>query len=311
MLDLWALALSLLLLAVAGDQFVLGIARLASTIGARASVVGAVIGGLGASLPDLAVAAIATGGGDPQLAAGSLVGSTTANVCLALAVAALIEPIRVDSRTVRREAPASVAAVLLFAAFLLVRISAVEAIVAIALLPFALTILAVGARTDSPDELSREVADFYRAKARPRRELTRAILSLVAMVAGAELLVRSATVLAERFGVPKGLMGLSIGALGTSAPLIVIAIQAARRHEHDLVVGNVLGTNLFIAFGGSMILGLMGGAHTQLLGSVSVITMGTAVLASWIFMARGRILTRWEACVLLAMAPVAVLASAR
>src|SRR5439155_15685201 len=83
------------------------------------------------------------------------------------------------------------------------------------------------------------------------------IASTVGMVAGAELLVRAAASLAARLGIGQTFLGLTLVAVGTSAPLIAAAIQAARRGDHDLVVGNVLGGNLFIALGGGAIVGFL------------------------------------------------------
>src|SRR5437867_9846296 len=109
------LAAGRVLRVVAVDHFDLGAGRLATALRVRPTVVGAVIGGLGASLPELIVSSIASVRREPEIAVGNLVGSIIANVSLALAIAALVAPVRVDSRTVRREAPISVAAGLVFA----------------------------------------------------------------------------------------------------------------------------------------------------------------------------------------------------
>ncbi len=113
--EIAGLIVSLGVLALTGDPFVVAVARIAGTLRLRPTVVGALVGGFGTSIAELIVAALATLRRSPQLAVGSLVGSIVANVCLALAVAALITPLRVDSGTVRLEAPLSVTSVALFA----------------------------------------------------------------------------------------------------------------------------------------------------------------------------------------------------
>jgi cation:H+ antiporter len=93
-------------------------------------------------------------------------------------------------------------------------------------------------------------------------------------------------------------IGLTVVAVGTSAPLIAIAVQAARRRDHDLVVGNVLGSNLFIALAGGAILGLLRSGPAPTLASGPIWLMLVITSASWAFMARGSLVSRWEAGVL-------------
>jgi cation:H+ antiporter len=125
------------------------------------------------------------------------------------------------------------------------------------------------------------------------------VLSLLAMLGGAELLVRSATAIAERVGLAEGFVGLTIVAIGTSAPLIASGIAAARRGDHDLVVGNVLGGNLFIGLLGAVVVGSLGGASGSGFPAISLFVMIAVSAASWGFMARGNAVKRWEAMLLL------------
>ena len=296
-------AFGLVLLALAGDQFIVGVSRVASALRIRPIVIGAVVGGLGTSFPELAVSGLASVRGQPALAIGNLVGSIIANVSLALAVAALVTPLRVDSRTVRREAPLSVAAVLLFALLLPGGLGFAKGLVLIVALAAALGALLLNARVASRrDALGLEVREFFELKGRrpTLREVARATLALALMLAGAELLVRSASGLASRLGLVQGFVGLTIVAVGTSAPLIAIAIQAARRGDHDLVVGAVLGGNLFIALAGGAIVGLVEGGPTSAVGTAPVVLMAVIVVVAWALMARGSVLNRWEAALLVA-----------
>ena len=141
--------------------------------------------------------------------------------------------------------------------------------------------------------------DFFPTDpSRARAEIVRAVAGLALMVVGAEALVSSASHLAARMGVSQEFIGLSVVAIGTSAPLIAIAIQAARRGDHDVAVGSVVGSNVFIALVGGSLLGFL--AH----GSPSPGALAPAVMVglcatSWLFMARGGIVMRTEAGVLL------------
>ena len=300
--DVVGLLAGLVLLTVAGDAFVVGVARVAESLRIRPTVVGALVGGLGTSVPVLIVSAIATVQRAPEIALGNLVGSIIVNVSLGLAIASLVAPVRVDSRTVRREAPLSVASVLVFAVVVHVGISGVEALVSAIALGFALVILLRGARSGvDHDELGQETVEFFGRPDRegPRRDVVRTGLSLLAMAMGAELLVRSATAIAVRFGLAEGFVGLTIVAVGTSAPLIASGIAAARRGDHDLVVGNVLGGNLFIGLLGAVVVGSLGGVSGSGFPAISLAVMVGVSAASWGFMARGKVILRWEAMLLL------------
>jgi cation:H+ antiporter len=307
--DIVGVLASLGILLVSGDQFVVGAARLAAAMRVRPSVVGAVIGGLGASLPELVVSSVASVRHSPQIAIGNLVGSIVANVSLALALAALIAPVRVDSRIVRREALLSVGSVLLFAVLLLDGLRVWEGMIALVALGVVLGAMLANAGVGAPrDELSVEVRRFFgRPTGRvPIADAVRSVGGLALMVIGAEILVRSASHLAEQAGIDEGFVGLTVVAVGTSAPLVAIAAQAARRGNHDLVVGSVLGSNMFIALAGGALIGLLHGGVGAPLDPVALWLMAGVVLASWALMARGSLLTRWEAGVLFAAYVVAL-----
>jgi cation:H+ antiporter len=293
---------SLIVLVVAGDQFVIGAVRVASGLNVRPTIVGAVVAGLGASLPELMVAGIASTRGDSQIALGALVGANIAIVCLALGLAALIAPVRVDSRTVRREAPISVAAVLLFASLIVGGLTRIEGVVLLAGLAAGVGALVLNARGGTRrDELGREVTEFFEpAGHRTAPELVRAVVGVGFMLGAAQVLIVSASGLASRVGVGEDFIGLTVVALGTSAPQVAIALQAARRGDHDLVVGNVLGSNVFIALGGGALVGFLHGGPTPMSAAAPVWVMAGVVVAAWGFMARRSLITRWEAGLLLA-----------
>jgi cation:H+ antiporter len=298
--DIVGLAISLVLLALTGDQFILAISRVAGALRVRPTIVGALVGGLGTSLVELIVAALAALRRSPELAVGSLVGSVIANVCLALTIAALITPVRVSSGTVRREAPLSVVSVAIFAVSALGGISVAKGtVMAIALVPV-VALLVASARRPGRDTLRTEVVEFLEKPAhKPRPEVLRGLGSLVVMLGAAELMVSSVVGLADRLGMAQGFAGLTLVGIGTSAPLIASSVQGARRGEHDLVVGNVLGGNLFIALGGGALVGLLSPAPAPGSGLVPLCMMVGVVILSWLAMARGALITRWEALVLL------------
>jgi cation:H+ antiporter len=298
-LDMVGVLGSLVVLAISGDQFVIALARLSASVRVRPTVAAALVGGFGTSIAELIVAGVAVSR-SPSLAMGSLVGSIVANVCLALAAAALIVPLKVDSATVRREAPISVAAVVLFAVLAVGGVTMVKGVVMVVALGASVTALLLGQRQGGEDRLGAELTEFASAQAgRSPVESVRAVGMLVFMLGGAELMVTSSLGVAKHLGFSDGLAGLTLVGIGTSAPLIAASIQAARKGEHDLVIGNVLGGNLFIALGGGAVVGLLATAKSVHVGDVSLVLMTAVVLASWLAMARGATLRRSEAVVLL------------
>ena len=105
----------LIVLAFAADHFVAGAARLAVFYDVSPVVIGAVLIGFGTSAPEMVVSGIAAGQGDLDIGVGNIIGSNVANISLVLAAAAVVRTIPVDSATLRREVPISVASVLVFA----------------------------------------------------------------------------------------------------------------------------------------------------------------------------------------------------
>jgi len=118
------------------------------------------------------------------------------------------------------------------------------------------------------------------------------------MLGGAEVMVTSSLGVAKHLGFSAGLAGLTLVGIGISAPLIAASVQAARKGEHDLVVGNVLGGNLFIALAGGAVVGFFASGKSVHVGTVALVLMVVVVAASWLAMARGATPRRSEAIVL-------------
>ncbi len=302
MLTLLALAaLGLALLTVAADHLVLGAGRLAARFGISPVVVGVVVIGLGTSAPELVVSGIASVRGDGGLAVANLVGSNVLNVTVILGIAALVAPVKVRSSVPRREAPLSVAAVTLFAALVLVGLGRLAGALLGAALILTVVILVRLAHVTTADPLPAEVGDFLDAPPVPRagREALRAVLGLAGTLLGAHLLVANAATAAQRLGVPQTVVGFTLVAVGTSLPELVTAVQAQRRGDADLLVGNLLGSNLFNAVAGGAVVGLMGRGEPARLGYPVLAAMVAVSLLTWLVLYRGYRVSRFEAVLLL------------
>jgi cation:H+ antiporter len=292
----------LALLVKAADAFVLGALRASLMLRISPVVVGAVLLGFGTSAPELLVSVLAAAQGSPGIALGNVVGSNVANLTLVAGLGALVAGgLVVSSRTLRREAPLAAAAVVALALALqggLPRWTGVLLVVGF----FAVVggIVAASIRDDDP--LSPQAEQLgTRVATTGRREAVRTVLGLLGTAAGAQLVVLGARGLAEGLGLDEGFVGLTIVALGTSLPEVVTTIQATRRGESDLAMGNLLGSNIFNSLGiaGVVVLvspGPIGGAVAGL-GAVAMVAVG---LVTWYGMGTQRSLVRWEGALLLA-----------
>lgn len=291
----------LALLTYAADQFVVGAARIATSLRLSTVVVGAVVIGFGTSAPELLVSGLAAGRGAVDLAAGNIIGSNVANLTLVLGVAALIAPIAVRSPVLKREAPISLTAVLVFAWVVQGSLSVLEAVVLTAVLVASLSFIIISARGGDP-ALASEVDEFL-TDAAPSlpRESARTLLGLLGTLGAAQVLVTSATIIAEELGLSQGFIGLTVVAIGTSLPELATAVQAARKDETDLIIGNLLGSNLFNAAAVGAV-AAFAGAGLPIDRTISTfgvaLMVGVAVLAT-LFMVTGKRVMRWEAIVLL------------
>ena len=291
----------IVLLSVAADQLVLGSARLATRMRVAPVVVGIVIIGFGTSAPELLVAGAAARAGHTALAIGNLTGSNVLNLTLVLGLAGLAAPLTVRSSVVRREAPVAIGGMATFAMLLPYGLDLIAGLIMSATLVLGLTQLIRTSSVTCSDPLSSEAAEFVDGIAGHSliREGTRTVLGLTGTLIGAELLVNNAAEVAARLGVSQHVIGFTLVALGTSLPELVTSIQAQRRGESDLVVGNLLGSNLFNSLAGGAVIALAnrGGPATGPL-AVNVLMVGVACLARAL-LRRGHRLTRPESAVLI------------
>lgn len=302
LLPVLGIVAGLALLTYASDHFVVGSARIAVMLRLSSVVVGAVVIGFGTSTPELLVSALAGLEGSIDIAVANIVGSNIANLMLVLGLAALVGPIAVRSITIKREGPLAVLGVIVFGIVVQGGVVAWEAVVLVALLVVSLVIIVWSSRRGH-DVLADEVEEFL-ADGPPsmRPELRRAVLGLVGTLAGAQVLVISATAIADRAGLSEGFVGLTVVAVGTSLPELATSLQAARRGETDLIVGNLLGSNLFnaLAVGATAVAAGAGQVASATITGAGVIIMVVTSVIALGFMVTGARVSRGEGAVLVA-----------
>src|SRR5919106_3767468 len=296
----------LLLLVKASDYFVVGSARLATRLRVSPVFIGVAVIGFGTSAPELLVSGLAAAQGNTELAIGNVVGSNVANMTLVLGTAGLLAVVPVRSAVLRWEAPLSVTAVLAFAILVPGGLGLVEGAVLLGLLVVALWLLlraALAGKGEMVDAMAGEVAVYVDGTVQHslRAEVVRTGVGLVGTLAGAQLLVWGASGLAARLGVPPEVIGFTLVAIGTSLPELVTAVQAQRHGEPELLVGNLLGSNLFNSLAVGAVIGLAGaGSGTTVVPAAQVVVMVVTSLGAWLLLFNQARLTRWEAGLLLA-----------
>lgn len=247
----------IVLLAYAADAFVEGAARLAVILRVTPIVIGAVIIGFGTSAPEMLVSAVAARNGDVDLGIGNVIGSNTANLSLILGSAALLVPIAVAQDVIKREAIMATGGAVVFALAVQGGISTWEGIALFILLVAALTWVI---RSGDAPQLD-EVVDGDHAD--PLIESVRTLIGLIGTVAGAAILVEGATTLADELGFNDGFVGVTLVAVGTSLPELVTTVAAARQRATELIVGNLLGSNLFNSLAVGAVVGVIGAGEIE------------------------------------------------
>ena len=304
----------LFLLSVGADRFVLAAARLSRVWGMSPILIGALVVGMGTSAPEFLVSVVAAAGGGLDLAVGNIIGSNVANLSLVLGATAMVAPISGQIPTLRREGVLMLVAVGLFAGLAWDQsLTTTDGILLLVGMVAAAALLIRWARRDAgrSGTMSSGLDEMTYDQGRPnaRLELIVGTAALAATLVGAELLVRGAKGVAEELGLSEGFVGLTLVALGTSLPELATALAAARRREHDLVVGNLLGSNLFNSLavaGGAAVLG--GNVLASSFSSGLIFMLAIAAFAG-ILTTTGNRLVRWEGFGLLAVYAAFVITS--
>ncbi|VUD46841.1 Inner membrane protein YrbG [Thalassocella blandensis] len=242
-----ALVAGLVLLVWSADRFVDGASGAARYFGMPPLLIGMVVVGFGTSAPEMVVSALAAVQGNPGIALGNAYGSNIINIALILGVTAVISPIIVHSAVLKKELPI-LAAVTVIAAWQLFdgTLSRLDAIFLL-LIFLALMIWTIWlSLKNKNDALAGEMAQELQSKPQNiRHSLIWLVAGLLLLIISSRLLVWGAIEIAKSVGVSDLIIGLTIVAVGTSLPELASSIIAARKSEHDIALGNILGSNLF------------------------------------------------------------------
>jgi len=242
-----AVIFGLALLIWSADRFVEGSASTARHFGMPPLLIGMVIVGFGTSAPEMVVSALAALQGNPGIALGNAYGSNIANIALILGISALINPIMVHSAVLRKELPILTLVTILTVVLLAnLDLSRFDALVLLMVFGGLMVWTIYQGMKRKADSLAKEVDSETAEKEMPiKRAVFWLVAGLLLLVASSRILVWGAVEIAKVFGVSDMIIGLTIVAVGTSFPELASSVIAARKGEHDIALGNVLGSNLF------------------------------------------------------------------
>ncbi|MCF6262834.1 MAG: calcium/sodium antiporter [Xanthomonadales bacterium] len=240
-----------ILLIWAADRLVAGAAATASNLGISPLVIGLTVVGIGTSAPEMVVSAIAALQGNPGLAVGNAIGSNITNIGLVLGVTALIYPLTVESGLLRKEFPIllfiMIIATLLMWDGVLTQVDGYILLVGLIVLLTYMVI--VGMERGDSDPLIQEFEAEIPRDMPMKTAIFWLVIGLILLPLSSVFLVEGAVTVATIYGISSTIIGLTIVAFGTSLPELAASISSALKHEDDIAIGNVIGSNMFNLLG--------------------------------------------------------------
>ena len=266
--ELLAVAGGFALLTWSADRFVVGASAVAYNLKVSPLIIGLTIVSIGTSAPEILVSAIAAWQGNSGLAVGNALGSNIINMGLILGLTALIAPLNVHSSIVKRELP--VLLVVMSAVLLLLMDGALGRLDGTLLLTgmavMLIWVVHLGRTKQTPtDPMGEEFAEEIPTNVGMSSAIFWLVVGGVCLLGSSRLLVWGAVSIAQAMGVSDLVIGLTIVALGTSLPELAASVMSAIKNEHDIALGNIIGSNIFNLLA---VLGLAGAIHPIVIDAV-------------------------------------------
>ncbi|MFQ5583012.1 MAG: calcium/sodium antiporter [Calditrichia bacterium] len=227
--------------------------RLAASMGVSPVIIGLSVVSMGTSAPEMVVSIVAVIKGNAGISIGNIVGSNITNLGLILGIGAIIQPMQVKLNWVKREIPFMIVVSIVFIAlaYFSFSLDRIDSIILLILMGFFLYYLGHYSAKEmaSFKEYQEKLPKTSQEKSTElRKKILYLFLTLVGvgiLVFGSDVTVTSGKKIAEHFGVSDLVIGLTLVALGTSLPELATTLVAALRKETDLLIGNVIGSNIF------------------------------------------------------------------
>ncbi|PXX93858.1 calcium/sodium antiporter [Marinobacter vulgaris] len=242
-----AIIAGLVLLVWSADRFIEGAAATAKHLGMPSLLIGMVIIGFGTSAPELAVSAMAALDGNPGLALGNAYGSNITNIAVIVGLTAVIAPIAVHSQVIRKELPLLLVLTAIGGYQLIDgELTRLDGWVLLGVFAVVMGWSIYQGIQGKGDSLIGETESELVAHPMPlKNALIWLVVGLVLLLVSSRMLVWGAVFIAQSLGVSDLIIGLTIVAIGTSLPELASALAAVKKNEHDLILGNIVGSGIF------------------------------------------------------------------
>jgi len=241
-----AIIFGLIFLVWGADKFVDGASGIAANFGISPLLIGLTIVGFGTSAPEILVSIVSAWQGNPGIAVGNAIGSNITNIALVLGVTAIIAPITIHSTILRREYPVMIIVMLIGLILILDGyLSFIDGIILIICLVVLLFwIVKVGTKKYRNEPLQNEF-EHHKYKISQFKSIMWLVIGLILLIASSKSLVWGSVFIAQKMGMSDLLIGLTIIAIGTSLPELATSVTSALKNEHEIAVGNIIGSNMF------------------------------------------------------------------
>ena len=294
------LVVGLVLLVKGADWLVDGASKLAKRLGVTDLVIGLTIVAFGTSMPEFVVNMVSVADGATDLAITNILGSNIINTLVILGCSALVCPLVAQRSTVRLDIPLNIVAGVLVLVFVFISspmepkgLSRVEGLALLVVFAAFLVYTFYTAKADATTTTESTPFPLWKC-------VVLILAGLVGLVVGGEMIVKSAVAIARYCGVAESVIGLTIVALGTSLPELATSVVAAFKHNNDIAIGNVVGSNIFNVF---FILGISAIIkHLPVYPGIEIDAALVAVsaLAVWLLLCnKNRSINRWGGALLL------------
>ena len=252
-----AVLIGLAILVWSADMFIDGATTLANSLGVPSFLIGVVILGLGTSAPEMVVSVLAALEGSPELALGNAYGSNIMNIAVVLGTTALISPIIIHKSIVKRDLPLLLVITLLAAWQLrdgqLSQSDGIILLLGLAAVFIFQIVMNLRSSRQEDKKIASKNNEHSENKDRQSAGIFRGLASLIIgmsiLILSSRAIVWGAVELATFWGLSELIIGLTVVAVGTSLPELVASLSAARKGEHDMALGNIIGSNIFNTLG--------------------------------------------------------------
>ena len=297
------LLISLIVIVKAADVLVDASVSIAEKLGLPKILIALTIMAFSTCAPELAVSFTSISAGNGTIAFSNVIGSCIVNILLVIGAAAVINPIRVKDSTIKKELPLLMLITLAFASTILEGIASPKAAGIFSrskgflfVCLFSLFILYIAQLVKKRQKTDTEIESKYSIK----KAIIYFILSIIAIIISSDLLVENATLVADKLGISQKLITMVVIVVGTSLPELVMTCLAAKKNEHEMAIGNIIGTNIFNI---CIVLGLpitiLGDVQIVGFNVIDIAFIAIAAILLFIFANNGRRVSRREGIVMI------------